>query len=100
MIENIKDRFVRKVFMSVAIILVPVLTACSGSNTVLASDIQSISEGLNCVCGSCDEVLSECDCEKAQELTAVIKKDLSRDHSEEQIVQDLVEQYGQRILAP
>ena len=97
--RNIKDKFVRKIFILAVIILVPVLSACSSSNTVLASDIQSIAKGLNCICGSCDEILSECDCETAQKLTAVIKKGLSRGHSEEQIVQDLTQQYGQRVIA-
>ncbi|MFC1987166.1 cytochrome c-type biogenesis protein CcmH [Chloroflexota bacterium] len=64
----------------------------------LASDIRSISEGLNCVCGGCDDILSECSCETAGELTTQIREDLSRGHSEEQIVQDFVQQYGQRVL--
>ena len=80
------------------IILMLIPTACSNSNTVSASDVRSISAGLNCVCG-CDELVSECDCETAEQLTTQITKGLSRGHSEEQIIQDLVQQYGQRILA-
>ena len=74
------------------------LAACSSSNTVTASEIQSIANKLNCVCGNCDEILSECDCDTANKLTTTIEKGLSRGHSEEQIVQDLVQQYGQRVL--
>ncbi len=99
MIGNTIDRFVPRIFILAVIIMLPLLAACSGSNTVSTSDIQVITQGLNCVCGSCDEVLSECDCEKAEELTNIVKKGLSRGHSEEQIVQDLVRLYGQQVLA-
>ena len=98
-ISNTRKRFVFTIVVSALISLVLILAACSSSNTVLASDIRSISEGLNCVCGGCDETVSECDCETAEKLTTQIKDGLSRDHSEEQIIQDLVKQYGQRILA-
>ncbi len=96
---NIGNRFACTRVVLALIILVLILAACSNSNTILASDIRSISEGLNCVCGSCDEIVSECDCETAEKLTTQIKNGLSRGHSEEQIIQDLVKQYGQRILA-
>lgn len=99
MIGNIRNRFAGTIVVLALIILVLILAACSNSNTVLASDIRSISEGLNCVCGGCDETVSECDCETAEKLTTQIKDGLSRGHSEEQIIQDLVKQYGQRILA-
>lgn len=99
MIGNIRNRFAGTIVVLALIILVLSLAACSSSKTVLASDIRSISEGLNCVCGSCDEIVSECDCETAEKLTTQIKDGLSRGHSEEQIIQDLVKQYGQRILA-
>ncbi len=97
-IGNIRNKFARSIVVLAVIILVLILAACSSSNTVLASDIRSISEGLNCVCGSCDEIVSECDCETAEKLTTQIKNGLSKGRSEEQIIQDLVQQYGQRIL--
>ncbi len=97
-IGNIRNRFALPIVVLALIILVLILAACSNSNTVLASDIRSISEGLNCVCGACDEIVSECDCETAGKLTTQIKNGLSRGHSGEQIIQDLVKQYGQRIL--
>ena len=74
------------------------LTACSGSNTVAASEIQGIANKINCVCGECEEIMSEYDCETAVNLTTVIEKGLSRGHSEERIVQNLIQQYGQRVL--
>jgi cytochrome c-type biogenesis protein CcmH/NrfF len=98
-ISTIRKRFVCTIVVSALISLVLIFAACSSSNTVLASDIRSISEGLNCVCGSCNEIVSDCDCETAEKLTTQIKNGLSRGHSEEQIILDLVKQYGQRILA-
>jgi cytochrome c-type biogenesis protein CcmH/NrfF len=98
-ISNIRKRFACTIVVSALISLVLILAACSNSNTVLASDIRSISEGLNCVCGSCDEIVSECDCETAEKLTTQVRDGLSRGHSEEKIILDLVKQYGQRILA-
>ena len=98
-IGNISNGFTRTIIVLVSMILVLILAACSTSGSVLASDVQSISEELNCVCGGCEKVVSECDCETAAKLTTQIEKGLSRGHSEEQIIQDLVKQYGQRILA-
>jgi cytochrome c-type biogenesis protein CcmH/NrfF len=95
-----KSRFACTIVVLALIISVLTVAACSNSNTVLASDIRNISEGLNCVCGACDKIVSECDCETAEMLTTQIKDDLSRGHSKEQIVQDLMEQYGQRVLVP
>ncbi len=97
-VGHITGRFAHSVLILVSVVLALLLAACSNSNTVLASDIRSISEGLNCVCGACDEIVSECDCETAEKLTTQIKNGLSRGHSGEQIIQDLVRQYGQRIL--
>ncbi len=94
---NIINNLTRKVSILAVIILV-VFAACASSNTVTASEIQSIASKLNCTCGSCDEILSECHCDTANNATTIIEKGLSRGHSEEQIVQDLVQQYGQRIL--
>ena len=83
----------------VIMIMVPLIVGCSSPNTVSASDIQNISSKLNCPCGACDEVLSECECDQAVELTDLIRKRLSRGESEQQVVQFLADQYGQRIFA-
>ena len=96
---NPKNRFAGAIVVLASISLVSVLAACSSSNSVSASDIRSISQELNCVCGACDLIVSECDCETAGKLTTQIRNGLARGHSEEQIIQDLVQQYGQRILA-
>ncbi len=80
-------------------IIVLLIVGCSSPTTVSARDIQNISSKLNCPCGACTEVLSDCDCEQAAGLTDLIGKRLSRGESEQQIVQFLVDQYGQRIFA-
>ena len=95
--RNIRNRFAGIIVVA-SIILVLILAACSGSSTVLASDIQSISERINCICGGCELTVSECHCETAEKMTNQIEKGLSKGHSKEQIVQDLMEQYGQRII--
>ena len=80
------------------LLIIPVIVGCSSPTTVSASDIQNISSKLNCPCGACDEVLSDCECDQAAELTDLIRKRLSRGESEQQIVQFLAVQYGQRIF--
>ena len=82
-VGHITGRFAHSVLILVLVVLVLLLAACSNSNTVSASDIRNISEGLNCVCDGCDKVVSECDCETAEELTTIVKNGLSRGHSEE-----------------
>jgi len=87
-----------KIFTLALIVLILVLASCSSSNAVAASDIKNIAQNVNCVCGSCNLVLSECDCDTAKRQIAMIKQGLSRGQSEEQIMHDLVVQYGQRVL--
>ena len=67
-IRNTMDRFALKISILAVIIMLPLLAACSGSNTVSARDVQIISQGLNGICGRCDEILSECDCVRALEV--------------------------------
>ncbi|MFC2020851.1 cytochrome c-type biogenesis protein CcmH [Chloroflexota bacterium] len=85
-----------KILALVLLILIPVLAACS-STPVSASAIHNVSKDLNCVCG-CGEILTDCDCETAQELNGVISNGLSKGQPEQDIVQGLIRQYGQRIL--
>ncbi len=72
-----------------------VLTACAGSDSLLASDI---SKELLCPCG-CAEVLSVCECSTAEEMNALIEQRLSQGQSKEQIIQYFVVQYGKQVLA-
>ncbi len=96
---NISHSLAGKVATLAIVVLALLLVACSGSNAVAASEIQSVASKVYCVCG-CNDILSQCDCDTAKQLTAQITKGLSSGHSEEQIIQDLVRQYGQRVLTP
>lgn len=89
---------VRKLFIHV-LLLTLLLVACSAPNVVSASEISKVAEKFNCICGSCDLLVADCDCERAIELTDVIKQRLSKGQPEQQIIQDLLRQYGQRVLA-
>ena len=96
--DNMISNLARTIIVLV-IIIVSLIVGCSSQTTVSARDIQNISSKLNCPCGDCAHVLSDCDCDKAAELTDLIGKRLSRGESEQQIVQFLAVQYGQRIFA-
>lgn len=96
--NNIIINLATKIFTLALIVLIPVLVSCSSSNVVAASDIKNIGLKVNCVCDTCDLVVSNCDCETAKGQIAMITKGLSRGQSEEQIIRDLVVQYGQRVL--
>ncbi len=92
------SKLARAIIVSL-IIIQPLIVACSSPTPLSVSDIQNISSKLNCPCGSCTEVLSDCECDQAAELTDLIEKRLSRGESEQQIIQFLAVQYGQRIFA-
>ncbi len=93
------SKLARAMIVSLIIIL-PLIVGCSSPTPVSVSDIQNISSKLNCPCSACTEVLSDCECDQAAELTDLIRKKLSQGESEQQIVQFLAVQYGQRIFTP
>ena len=90
--------------IALALILVPLLSACS-STPVSAAAANSIGQKLNCVCGSCSLVASVCatssseDCATSKKQMSQIRKGLAAGHSEEQIIKDMLGIYGQRVLA-
>jgi cytochrome c-type biogenesis protein CcmH len=70
------------------------LVACAGSDSVSAS---TISKEVVCPCG-CGKILNTCDCETAGELTPLIERKLAQGQSKGQILQSLVDQYGEQVL--
>ncbi len=87
--------------MLALVILVPLLVACAGSDSLSASDVAligSISNELMCKCG-CGEVLSTCECSDAEEMKTLIEQRLAQGQSKEQILQLFVDQYGKQVLA-
>ena len=84
----------RRFLVLALIILILLLAACAGSDSVSASDI---SRELICQCG-CTEILSTCDCPDADEMNALIEPMLAQGQSKEQILQSFVDQYGEQVL--
>lgn len=93
--SNITNNSVRRFLVLALIIVVPLLAACTGSDAILVSNI---SEELICQCG-CAEVLSNCECSMADEMTALIEQKQAQGQSKEQIIQSFVDQYGEQVLA-
>ncbi len=73
------------------------ITACASSDSVL---VGNISQEVMCQCGACTEVLDDCHCPTAGEMTASIEKRLAQGQSKEQIVQYFINRYGEQVLAP
>ena len=91
---NITNNFAQRLLVLPLIILLSLLLACTGSDSVSAS---SISKELICQCG-CDEVLSTCDCSTAESMTTLIEEKLNQSQSKVQIIQYFIDQYGEKIL--
>ena len=88
------NKSVKRFLVLALIVLVPLLVACSGSDSVSASDIAG---EIKCQCG-CTEVLNTCDCDYANEWNALIKQKLAQGQSKEQILQYFVDEYGLPVL--
>jgi cytochrome c-type biogenesis protein CcmH/NrfF len=94
-VKSLVQRFL--ILILIIILLVPLANACAGA----AADpelARNISRELLCPCGDCDEVLGDCDCPRANELTAFIEKKLVQGQSKEEIIQYMIVQYGERVL--
>ena len=89
----------RKYLVLISIILIVlIINACAPASADPAL-VRDTSRELMCTCGDCELVLSNCDCPRANELTALIEKKLSQGQSKEQIIQYFVVQYGNQVLA-
>lgn len=89
-----------KVIIFSLLIGVIVTTACSGAQKVSAQAISSVSSELMCICGTCDLVLVDCTCDTAVKMKDTIRKKLAAGQTKEQIIQAMVQLYGQRVLPP
>ncbi len=88
----------RKYLVLISIILIVlIINACTPASADPAL-VRDTSKELMCTCGDCELVLSNCDCPRANELTALIEKKLSQGQSKEQIIQYYVVQYGKQVL--
>jgi len=89
----------RKYLVLISIILIVLLINACAPASVDPALVRDTSKELMCTCGDCELVVSNCDCPRASELTALIEKKLSQGQSKEQIIQYFVLQYGKRVLA-
>jgi cytochrome c-type biogenesis protein CcmH/NrfF len=88
-----------RLLVLVPIIVVGLLTAsCAGADKPTLAATR-VTQQLMCQCGTCEEVLSECDCPTAVETTTSIEKKLAQGQSEERIIQSFVVQYGEKVLS-
>ena len=62
--------------------------------------VSDIAKQLMCSCGSCELVLSKCDCPTQEEAVAIIEQKLAQGESQQEILDFFVAQYGAQILVP
>lgn len=86
-------------YLILSIILIVLLTNACATASADPALVRATSKELMCTCGACELVLSNCDCPRASESTALIEKKLSQGQSKEQIIQYFVVQYGKQVLA-
>jgi len=85
----------REFLQSLAIAsVVPVFLSAEGGKT----DVQSVATQMFCPCG-CRQILAECVCETAVKLREDIQKMIEQKMSREEILEEMVKQYGATILA-
>ncbi len=89
----------RKYLVLISIILIVLIMNACASASADPALVRDISKEFRCICGDCELVVSNCDCPRASELTALIEKKLSQGQSKEQIIQYFVVQYGKQVLA-
>ena len=89
----------RKYLVLMSIVLIVLLINACAPARVDPALVRDTSKELMCTCGDCELVLSNCDCTRASELTALIEKKLSQGQSKEQIIGYFVAQYGKQALA-
>ena len=90
-----KRRFFLLILL-IGIFTLPVTPVLAATPTV-----SGISDQLICQCG-CMSVLSNClhkECHSRETITTMITQQIDRGQSEEQIIQLLVTQYGEQVLA-
>jgi hypothetical protein len=63
-----------------------------------APQLAAIYDQLNCVCGTCDLTLAACSDETAQSMKAEVAAALRDQKSEKEIIDQMVERYGRKVL--
>lgn len=60
--------------------------------------VRDVTAELMCTCG-CTMIVSTCDCELAAQMTKLVADQINEGKSKDQILQYLVDKYGEKVLA-
>ncbi|MFC2018446.1 cytochrome c-type biogenesis protein CcmH [Chloroflexota bacterium] len=95
-----RHKYVLSLLVLVLAILALLPVACTGSDSISGATLVSdVTRELMCQCGTCTEVLIDCDCPVADEMTTLVETKLAQGQSAEQIILYHVNQYGEQVLA-
>ncbi len=68
----------------------PVVAYSAGAESLFAS--------LNCLCGTCNDILAECDCGEARQMKGYVDSLVETLTSESEVMDKIVEKYGPEVL--
>jgi len=75
------------------------LVAVLMSNIALAVTVREVASMLVCQCGCDNMIVSDCNCDYAEQTRALIRKKIDEGQTKDVILSDFVEQYGEKVLA-
>lgn len=84
-------------FAAVIMLLTLLLIIAPGAFAV-TQPVERITDKLICPCG-CTMIVSECKCQDAVKITGFVEEKMTGGATDEQILDALVENYGEKILA-
>lgn len=63
-----------------------------------SAEAESLFASLNCLCGTCNDTLAECDCGEARQMKGYIDSLVDTNSSESVVMDKVVEKYGPGVL--
>lgn len=64
-----------------------------------SAEAESLFASLNCLCGTCNDTLAECDCGTARQMKGYVDSLAETGASKPEVMDKLVEKYGPGVLA-
>ena len=64
-----------------------------------AAEAEALFASLNCLCGTCNDTLAECNCPDARQMKGYVDSLVETSTSESEVIDKVVEKYGPEILA-
>lgn len=64
-----------------------------------SEEAEALFPSLNCLCGTCNDTLAECNCGGAQSMKGYVDSLVESGLSKSEVLDKMVEKYGQRVLA-